>query len=104
KPLTPSLQHGDKVSSACFSPDGRWVLTASADLTARLWSANSGEPFGMPMKHEDAVLWAQFSPDCQRVLTASEDKAARLWDLPTVTDKDTAEEIRLLADLARSHE
>jgi WD40 repeat protein len=31
--------HTDQVLSAIFSPDGRRVLTASWDHTARLWEA-----------------------------------------------------------------
>jgi WD40 repeat protein len=38
------LGHDDAVLSASFSPDGRSILTASADGTARLW-----DPFGEPV-------------------------------------------------------
>jgi hypothetical protein len=36
------------------------------------------------------------------VVTASNDKTARLWDAVSVTDKDTREDILLLADLAEA--
>ncbi len=36
---------------------------------------------------------AQFSPDGQRVVTVSEDKKARLWDVPTISSKDSAEDV-----------
>lgn len=36
-PLTPPLRHQDKVWHAEFSPDGRQILTASSDGSARLW-------------------------------------------------------------------
>ena len=96
------MKHEDDVNSAQFSPDGQRVVTASEDNTARLWDAASGKPIGEPMKHEGAVISAQFSPDGQRVVTASEDKTARLWDAVIVTDKDTREDILLLAELAEA--
>jgi WD40 repeat protein len=34
--------HTDVASSAIFSPDGKRVLTGSADRTARLWGADTG--------------------------------------------------------------
>jgi hypothetical protein len=35
--LSEPLQHQAELWSAQFSPDGRWVVTASADGTARIW-------------------------------------------------------------------
>jgi len=43
KPLA-TFPHTDWVTSAVFSPDGRQVLTASNDHTARLWEAESDKP------------------------------------------------------------
>jgi hypothetical protein len=96
------MKHQSAVLSARFSSDGRRVATASDDRTARVWDGVNGQPLSASLWHGGAIKSAEFSPDCQRVLTASEDKSARLWDLPTVTDKDTVEEIRLLADLAEA--
>ena len=48
----------DVVWSAQFSPDGQRVVTASADKTARLWDAATGEAIGEPMKHDDVVYFS----------------------------------------------
>jgi dipeptidyl aminopeptidase/acylaminoacyl peptidase len=74
---------GGQVVSARFSPNGKQVLTASWDWTARLWDATTGKSLGEPMIHTDHVTSARFSPDGQRVLTASWDRTAQLWDAAT---------------------
>ena len=64
-----------------FSPDGKRIVTASEDKTARLWDAESGKQIGEPLLgHTATVLSAAFSPDGKRIVTAAEDKTARLWD------------------------
>ena len=78
-----TMQHEAEVKAAQFSPDGRRVVTASSDYTARLWDGTTGQAVGEPMQHDGAVTSAQFSPDGRRVATASEDNTARLWDVAT---------------------
>ena len=74
------IRHEGPVSSAAFSPDGKWVVTASGDQTARVWEAASGKEVGQPLRHEDVVTSAAFSPDGKWVVTASWDKTARVWE------------------------
>jgi len=78
----PLKGHDGAVWSAAFSPDGKRIVTTSADKTARVWDAATGQPIGEPLKgHEDAVNSAAFSPDGKRIVTASDDKTARVWDV-----------------------
>ncbi|BCQ29993.1 TIR domain-containing protein (plasmid) [Caballeronia sp. NK8] len=77
------IRHTDNVTSASFGPDGKRVVTASGDKTARVWNADTGKPVGEPMEHGNLVLSASFSPDGKRVVTASGDKTARVWDADT---------------------
>jgi tetratricopeptide (TPR) repeat protein len=71
--------HDNVVTSASFSPDGRCVVTASLDKTARVWDAETGQPTSPPMKHEGGVNHVAFSPDGRRVVTASWE-TTRVWD------------------------
>src|SRR5262249_45420487 len=62
-PLKACLPQPD-VWTAAFSPDGRTVLTASQDNTARLWDAATGQPVGGPLPHQKSMAWgAEFSPN-----------------------------------------
>ena len=70
----------DIVLSASFSPDGRRIVTASYDNTARIWDAESGKELHKLKGHSGVVLEASFSSDGQRIITASDDGTARIWD------------------------
>ncbi len=70
------VTHEAGVHAAQFSPDGKRIVTASWDKTARVWDAQSGKPLTEPMKHEGAVKSAWFSPDGKWVATYSEDITA----------------------------
>lgn len=75
--------HEDALYYAEFSPDGLRVLTASADRSARVWSAQTGEPIGTPAMHSNEVRYATFDPPGGRFATASADMTARIWDAHT---------------------
>ncbi len=65
------------------SADGARVVTASWDMTARLWDAGTGAEIAVLEGHGGRVCSAAFSPDGARVVTALDDKTARLWDAGT---------------------
>jgi WD40 repeat protein len=75
--------HTSWVSRAVFSPDGRAILTASGDGTARIWDSLTGESLVELRGHAKQINTASFSPDSRFVLTASDDGTARVWDLQT---------------------
>ncbi|MBS0498260.1 MAG: AAA family ATPase, partial [Proteobacteria bacterium] len=72
--------HESLVNNAQFAPDGKTIVTASQDNTARLWDAASGKELAVLRGHESLVNNAQFAPDGKTIVTASADKTARLWD------------------------
>jgi WD40 repeat protein/uncharacterized caspase-like protein len=87
KQATPKLMLpiGSKLEllSAQFSPDGKRIVTASADKTALVWDAITGNLLLILADHKDIVSYAEFSPDGKKIVTASYDNLVRVWDAET---------------------
>jgi tetratricopeptide (TPR) repeat protein len=77
------MTHQGSVLAVAFSPDGKSLLTGSADHTARLWDAATGHPIGQPMKHQGSVGTVAFSPVVKLILSVG-GNTARLWKVPIV--------------------
>jgi WD40 repeat protein/serine/threonine protein kinase len=75
------LPHDAYVVAVAFSPDGKALVTASSDNTARLWSVATGQPLSPPLIHQGGVVAVAFSPDGKTLATAS--STARLWSAAT---------------------
>ena len=75
--------HSDEVYGLDYSPSGRFLATASADKTARLWIVGmTPTMFGQFTEftgHTDALLSVRFSPDEEYIVTTSMDDTARIW-------------------------
>lgn len=74
------VDHSKAIVDVNFSSDGRRIVTASFDASARVWDAASGKPITRPLVHKDAVVRAQFSRDGTRILTRAFDATVRIWD------------------------
>jgi WD40 repeat protein len=79
KPLWVLGGHLAPLTAAAFSPDGRFVLTGSQDMTARLWDVSTGKLVSVLRGHKGALQSVAFSPDGELMLTAGADEKARVW-------------------------
>src|SRR5262245_21159918 len=60
------LRHGGPVIGLAFSPDGRTIITASADRTARIWDAATGKELAR-LVHDAEVRAVAVSSDGKRI-------------------------------------
>src|SRR5258708_14386907 len=63
-----------------FSPDGRFLASASWDKTIKLWDPHTGEHLRTLEGHSSEVTFVTFSPDGGPLASASWDKTIKLWD------------------------
>ncbi|KAJ0352668.1 hypothetical protein COL154_004258 [Colletotrichum chrysophilum] len=85
-----SGHNGKPVSQVRISPDGRWIASASADGTLKIWDADTGKHMDTLVGHMAGVSCVAWSPDSGTLASGSDDKAIRLWDRVTGRPKVTA--------------
>ncbi len=84
EPRSPQVKDENQwVHDAAFSPDGRHVLLARVDGTAKIWDVLASQIIPVEMKHPAEISGAAYSPDGLRVVTGGKDNSARLWDVST---------------------
>jgi WD40 repeat protein len=64
-----------------LSGDGKWLVTGSADKTARLWELATGKQVRVFAGHASGIESLALSADGKWLVTGSWDKTARLWEL-----------------------
>ena len=89
--------HFQDITSITWSPDGRFILTSSKDLTAKIWSVDSSERELASTTfagHRDYVVGAFFSADQENIYTVGKDGALFVWEFSKrkTTDADTPQD------------
>lgn len=72
--------HTDTVRHIAWSPDGRFLATASRDGTARVFDARSGRSLLVLPSDGAMVESVTWSPDSAQLATAGRDHVVRIWD------------------------
>ncbi len=81
-------KHSDWIASLAWSPDGKYIASASYDRTVQIWEPPTGKLQTLYMGHNgfwskgrvNAVCW---SPDSTCIVSGSDDKTAQIWDAST---------------------
>ncbi|BCS27640.1 snoRNA-binding rRNA-processing protein PWP2 [Aspergillus puulaauensis] len=87
--------HFDEVQSIEWSSDSRFLLTASKDLTARVWSLDPEDGFEPTTLsgHRQGVRAAFFSANQEMIYTVSRDCALFRWEYVSKKDPDSMEDV-----------
>jgi G protein beta subunit-like protein len=92
--------HASYITKLAVSPDQRWLLSTSADTTAKLHSLPSLTENGtasniiVSLRGHDRWVWdAAWSADSKYCLTASSDLTAKLWDVHQAVNGSEKEEV-----------
>jgi len=77
------IGHTSALTSVCFSPDGKLILTTADDHTAKIWQASTKKLIATLSDHKLWVQYAAFSKDGSMIVTCSSDSTAMLWSSST---------------------
>ena len=76
--------HTSAVYCAAFSPDGKYIVSGSADHTVLSWDAQTGNHVLGPLKGHTSSVWCvAFSPDGRQIASGSQDHTIMVWDAVT---------------------
>jgi WD40 repeat protein/uncharacterized caspase-like protein len=73
--------HTDVVDGVAFSPDGRQLISGSADTTAIIWDIASRKIRHRLQGHHGSIFAVRFTRDGARAVTGSYDKDVKLWSV-----------------------
>lgn len=83
KPLCRMTGHQKLVNHVTFSPDGRYIASASFDNSIKLWDGRDGKFIATFRGHVAPVYQCAWSSDCRLLVSASKDTTLKVWDVRT---------------------
>lgn len=83
KPVCRMTGHQKLVNHVAFSPDGRYIVSASFDNSIKLWDGRTGVFITTFRGHVAAVYQTAWSSDCRLLVSCSKDTTLKVWDIRT---------------------
>lgn len=83
KPITRMTGHQKLVNHVAFSPDGRYIVSASFDNSIKLWYGHDGKFISTFRGHVSSVYQVAWSSDSRLLVSCSKDTTLKVWDVRT---------------------
>lgn len=83
KPIARMTGHQKLVNHVAFSPDGRYIVSASFDNSIKLWDGRDGKFLSTFRGHVASVYQVAWSSDCRLLVSCSKDTTLKVWDVRT---------------------
>ena len=71
--------HREEIISVAISPDSSFIVTGSADKTARIWATKSGALRAVLTGHKETIETVSISPDNRVIATDTYDEKPRIY-------------------------
>lgn len=81
KPVCRMTGHQKLVNHVLFSPDGRYIASASFDNSIKLWDGIKGTFIGSFRGHVAPVYQTAWSADSRLLVSCSKDTTLKVWDV-----------------------
>lgn len=78
--VEPRGGHSSGVRACAYSPDGRFIVSASDDRSLKIWDALTGRALCTLSGHTNWVRGCAYSSDGRWIVSASSDCTLKIWD------------------------
>src|SRR5450755_790290 len=77
------MSHSSRITAIAWSPDGKYLASASYDRTAQVWDASNGKHILTYKGHSQHVNALAWSHDSKYLASASDDGTVQTWEART---------------------